>query len=129
MNLETFGRWLETLKQAWEERDPQAAVNLFSTDAVYRETPFEEPMRGRQAILEYWSHVPKTQDHVKFDYQMLEVSEERGIARWQASFQRIPTKTHVKLDGIMVVQLNAENQCVLFEERWRRQEQDRGAFK
>jgi len=119
---ETFRTWLDALKHAWEERDPLAAANLFSVDAVYRETPFEEPMRGREAILKYWEHVPKTQDRVKFHYEILEVSKARGIARWQASFQRIRTGALVNLDGIMVVYMNTENQCTLFEEWWSRQE-------
>jgi len=62
LRLETSRTWLDALKHAWEERDPLAAANLFSVDAVYRETPFEEPMRGREAILKYWEPVPKTQD-------------------------------------------------------------------
>jgi len=122
LRLETFGAWLDALKRAWEERDARAAANLFSVDAVYRETPFEEPMRGREAILKYWEHVPKTQDRVKFDYQILEVSKARGIARWQASFLRIRTGVLVNLDGVMVAYMNTENQCTLFEEWWSRQE-------
>ena len=122
MNAEDFRDWLEALKRAWEDRDPQAAVELFSADAIYRESPFDKPLRGRDEIFEYWSHVPKTQDLVKFTYQILAVSEGKGIARWQALFQRIPTQVQVKLDGIMLVQLNAENHCSFFEEWWRRQE-------
>jgi len=121
---EAFRGWLEAYRKAWEERNPQIVVKLFSTDAICRESPFEEPIRGLDAILDYWAHVPKTQDQVRFDYEILAVSGETGIARWRASFQRIPTKVQVSLDGIMVVRFNAENQCVLFEEWWRRQERN-----
>jgi hypothetical protein len=48
-----FAGWLDTYGRAWESRDPQAAANLLTEDGTYQVTPFVEPMRGRQAILEY----------------------------------------------------------------------------
>jgi len=40
---------------ASETSDPAVAAALFAEDAVYQETPFDEPMRGREAIYRYWS--------------------------------------------------------------------------
>ncbi|MGH6609432.1 MAG: hypothetical protein ACRECQ_04160 [Burkholderiaceae bacterium] len=53
MNIDSFERWLQAYKRAWEERDPNAAATIFAADATYRETPFDPPMYGRKAICEY----------------------------------------------------------------------------
>jgi hypothetical protein len=122
MNHDAFKSWLDALGRAWERRDPQAAADLFTKDVTYQETPFDEPLRGRPAILEYWSDVPRSQDQIRFGCDILAVTENLGIARWWASFVRIPSKTQVKLDGIFVVSLDAENRCKEFREWWHRQE-------
>jgi hypothetical protein len=51
----TFKSWLEAYGRAWRDRNPQAAADLFADDGTYQVTPFLEPMRGRPAILDYWS--------------------------------------------------------------------------
>ncbi len=124
MNLDSFKVWLDAYGQAWENRDEQAAASIFTDDATYRETPFDELMRGREAILKYWADETHAQEQIKFSCEILAVSENRGIARWQTSFARIPSKSQVKLDGIFVVYLNAENLCTVFEEWWHREEKE-----
>jgi hypothetical protein len=126
MNRDTFAAWLDQLGRVWETRDPQAVGALFSADALYQETPFDEPMRGRSAIVEYWSDVPKTQDHIRFSYEILAIGEETGVAHWWASFVRLPAEARVKLDGICAVALDAEGRCTSFREWWHRQEQAAG---
>jgi len=122
MNHDIFTSWLEAYGRAWETRDPQAAAVLFAGDATYQETPFNEPMRGRSAIFEYWSHVLRTQDQIRFGYEILAMTDNMGITRWWASFVRIPSQIQVKLDGIFVVSLDAENRCHEFREWWHKQE-------
>ena len=122
MNQQSFSCWLDAYKQAWETRDPQAAGKLLTEDATYREMPFDEPMRGRAAIIEYWSDVPKSQENIRFRYEILAVAENRGCARWWATFVRIPSQINVKYDGIFVVEMNQHDECTKFEEWWHRQE-------
>ncbi len=62
MNRDTFTAWVNTLIRAWENRDAQAAADLFTNNATYQENPFDEPLRGRAAIRAYWADVPRTQD-------------------------------------------------------------------
>jgi len=47
-------------------------------------------MRGRVAILEYWTNVAQTEEDIHFEYEILAVMPEQGIARWWASFVRVP---------------------------------------
>lgn len=114
-----FDSWLHAYGRAWETKDPEAAAELFSEDASYRETPFEEPARGRGAIAEYWSSVTSGQEGVRFDYEVLAVEGDVGIARWWASFGSLRLGTPVELDGIFVVRMDAEGErCEEFREWW-----------
>lgn len=122
MTYDQFRSWLEAYRRAWETRDPQTAASLFAEDGTYQENPFAEPMRGRRAIADYWSHVALTQEQVQFRYEILAVKRALGIARWWASFVRIPSKTQIKLDGIFAVSLDGENRCWVFREWWHKQE-------
>jgi hypothetical protein len=60
--------WLDGYRRAWEERDPDAAAALFTDDAIYREQPYEAPLRGAAGVRDYWTHVTATQDEVKLVY-------------------------------------------------------------
>ena len=123
MELATFKLWMDAYGRAWESRDPQAAADLFKEDGTYQVTPFLEPIRGRQAIFEYWSHVAQTEKDIRFGYEVLSLTSEMGIARWWASFVRIPPGLQTKLDGILLISLGPDCRCESFREWWH---QDQG---
>jgi len=122
MNEQAFVKWLTAYGQAWERRDPEAAARLFTEDAQYYETPFDEPFVGQSAIRDYWADVPRLQTDITFRYELLSVNGDVGIARWQASFRRIKSRQHVQLDGILMVTMEDATRCRLFQEWWHRQE-------
>lgn len=124
MNEQSFAKWLTAYGQAWETRDPEAAMRLFTEDARYYETPFTEPFVGQAAIRDYWADVPQLQTEIEFRYEILSVKGIAGIARWQAAFKRIKSGHRVQLDGILVITVDDAVRCRLFQEWWHRQEED-----
>jgi hypothetical protein len=76
-----FKPWLKDYGRAWQNRNPQAAADLFAEDGTYQVTSFVEPMGGRPAIFEYWSNVARTQLDIQFGSEILAVIQEAGIAR------------------------------------------------
>ncbi len=123
MESAVFESWLDAYKRAWEARDPEAAADLFTEDATYHETPFDEPSRGHEGIYEYWSDVPRTQRNVRFSYEILATTEGGGVAHWRANFVRLPANAPVVLDGIFLVKLNADGRCAEFREWWHKREE------
>jgi uncharacterized protein (TIGR02246 family) len=121
-----FAAWLAAYKQAWEERDPEAAARLFTRDAVYVERPFAEPMTGREAIRRYWANGPQTaQRDVQFRFEVVAVKEAEGVARWWAEFTRVPSGKQVELDGIFRCFFrpgSGQWPCERLEEWWHRRE-------
>jgi uncharacterized protein (TIGR02246 family) len=117
-----FESWLEAYGKAWEKRDPEGAAGLFAEDGTYQVTPFSEPMRGRQAIFEYWRGVARTEENVQFGYEILVAKPELNIARWWASFVIVPQGLKTKLDGIFVIALDEEGRCKSLREWWHKQQ-------
>lgn len=122
MDRESFSQWLGSYSNAWRGRDPEAAASLYSDDATYQVTPFDEPLRGRSKIREYWEHVSKTEDRIQFDYEILAVTAEYGIARWRASLVLLPSGLETKLDGIFLISLDSEGRCRSLREWWHKQQ-------
>ena len=118
----TFRAWLEKYGRAWETRDAKAAADLYAEDGTYQVTPFVEPMRGRAAILDYWTHVAQTEEQVQFRYEILAVTSAHGIARWRASFVIAPQGLNTSLDGIFVIALDDRGKCAWLREWWHKRQ-------
>jgi SnoaL-like domain len=122
VELPEFRQWLDAYGRAWEARDPRAAANLYAEDGSYQVTPFVAPLRGRQAIFDYWTEVARTEREIEFQYDILGVTPGAGIAHWQASFLIEPPGLKTKLDGIFVIRLNSTGLCVELHEWWHKQQ-------
>jgi len=122
MDRESFDHWLASYGSAWVKRDAQAAASLYADDATYQVTPFDEPLRGREAIYEYWVGVAKTEDKIRFSYEIVAVTPEHGIARWWASFVRVPPGLETRLDGIFLISLDSEGHCLSLREWWHKRQ-------
>jgi limonene-1,2-epoxide hydrolase len=113
---------LEAYKRAWERRDPDLAVELFSEDAEYREDPFEEPMRGSNAIRAYWNEAAAAQDHVEFDAERIWIVERTVLASWHAAYTRRSDAQRVRLRGFMTLEVDDAGKVWRFREWWHRRE-------
>ena len=118
--------WLDAYGRAWVDGDPDAVVALFSAIAAYRETPFDDPMRGRHAIREYWQQgAADAQEDVEFASQVWAVSGDTAIAGWQARFTRKASGARVELDGTFRLVFSDEQGallCTELHEWWHRRE-------
>jgi ketosteroid isomerase-like protein len=46
--------WLDAYVAAWKSYDREEIAALFSADVVYRYHPYDEPVRGRDAVVSSW---------------------------------------------------------------------------
>ena len=123
MSSDAFVQWLKRYGDAWIAGDPDAAVDLFTADASYYETPFDPPMRGAGAIRQYWTDGAKNgQTSVTFHADPVTFDEGIGYARWRASFRRVPSDVFVELDCVLAATFDHAMRCVEFREWWHRRE-------
>ena len=111
-------RWLDGYESAWETRDAEAAARLFTADARYYETPYAEPFVGRDGVRAYWSSVTENQRDVEFEYDVVAVEGDTGVARWNAVFAAGPDAARVELDGVFVLEFGAGGLCRVLREWW-----------
>ncbi len=115
MTQQQFKNWLENLKRAWETKNPNAAVDLVAEKFLWYETPFDKPLKNKNEILKEWQTVLK-QENISVSYEILSINDDFGIAHWNATFIRLPSKEKVKLDGIFKVSLNEQGECIEFHQ-------------
>lgn len=113
-----FGHWLEAYGRASQENDPQASAELFTPEARYFESPFDEPLVGRQAIYDYWAHGARDLTEKTSCYEILAVQGQLGVARWQAQFTSLWTGLRFELDCIFLAEFDNEGLCSDFREWW-----------
>lgn len=111
-----FQRWLDAYARAWESNDCVQVAALFTEDAVYYTDPFREAWKGRDAIVRAWTSDPEQQDGVRFDYRVLAVRGDTGVAHWSVSYvRRAGSPVHVEMDGVLVARFDDHGRC--FEHR------------
>ena len=54
MTHEDVQRWLDAYVEAWKSYDPDSIGALFSDDVAYRYHPYDEPVVGREPVVESW---------------------------------------------------------------------------
>ena len=93
-------------KQAWEGRDPDAMLELFSEDAEYRVDPFMEPMIGLNAIREHWNAMAAAQDHIEFDAERVWVSGRTVLGSWHVALTDRATADRIRVRGFSTMELD-----------------------
>ena len=99
--------WLESYYDAWRTADSEAASMLFTSDAIYAESPHEEPwpeggrMSSRDQIAEYWHWI--TSEVIRIldgGYDLWAVNGNEGYARWWADLELRDLGYWVKAEGV-----------------------------
>ena len=123
INMERFDVWLSAYGKCWESGDSKGITELFTDNAHYFETPFDEPMVGIKAIEQYWREgAAQAQKEVTFNFSAVAVTETKGLSHWSASFVRVPSGVQVELDGFLEAEFATDGRCSSFREWWHRKE-------
>ena len=115
---EHFSQWLESYGRASVENDPSASASLFTQDARYFESPFDDPIEGRDAIYTYWLRGAQSLKDKETAFDILAITGRLGIARWKASFTTIDSSKRIALDCLFVAEFSEDGLCETFREWW-----------
>ena len=78
MEKADVSRWLDDYVQAWKSYDRDAIGALFSDDVSYRYHPYDEPIRGREAVVSPGSGEARRRAHLA----MIPAPMTLAICRW-----------------------------------------------
>lgn len=97
-----LGRTLvDTFGKGWAKGDVPLLMSVFSDDAVFIETPFAQPRKGKEAILNYWRDVPVHQAEVTFTSGEVFTVGPWFSAEYKVTFRRRRTGEWVEARGAM----------------------------
>ena len=80
MTHDDVNRWLEAYVAAWRGYDRDAIGALFAADARYRYHPWDEPVTGREAIVDSWLDSPDDPAAWDAGYRAWAVEGDRAVA-------------------------------------------------
>jgi SnoaL-like domain len=109
-------QWLAGYRQAWIDRNADAASALFTEDATYAEQPYQDAFVGRKGVRDYWAGVTATQSAIEIKFgQPLTVGDQTAVEWWTTlSNAGVP----ITLAGCFLLRFNAEGLCRSLREYW-----------
>lgn len=114
MNTAAINSWLNEYVTAWNTNDPEDIGRLFTERAVYHPNPFEEPWRGRAAIVREWLGRRDAPGTTTFRYDLLATTEDTAIVRGWTTYVDPPRE----FSNIWVLRFDASGKCHEFSEWW-----------
>lgn len=112
---------LLTYGRAWESRDAELVLTLFTDDASYQESPWSQPMVGKDAIRQYWLPVTSTQREIHFELGDVHICHDRVYAEWRCRYLRTTSGKPFELRGILILELR-DGRIARLHEYWLRRE-------
>jgi SnoaL-like domain len=113
----TLDQWIERYRRAWETADADEAVDLFTPDASYRSSVFEEPDAGSDAIRRYWQRDPGTQREVAVRMGRPIVTADRVIVEYWTTMIDAG-EGEITLPGCLLLRFATDGRCQDLWEYW-----------
>jgi ketosteroid isomerase-like protein len=137
MQRDDVDRWLRGYIEAWQTYDPERIAELFSADVSYRYHPYDEPLRGRDAVVASWlgesagsPDGASTRDEpgtYEACYRTIAVEGDTAVAtgttRYHPAAGAPPNQA---FDNCFVMRFDADGRCRELTE-WYMERPDRGA--
>jgi ketosteroid isomerase-like protein len=129
MDRQAAQRWLDRYVDAWRTMDRESIGELFTDDAEYRARPVstnrashpaDEPVVGREAIVEDWLEDPDEPGSWEARYEPFAVDGDRAVAiGFSSYFEREGQPAHV-YDNVFVMEFDPDGRCRSFTEWFRK---------
>ncbi len=108
--------WLEAYRNAWQTADVTGIGDIFTEDATYHETPYDEPFRGRDGIREYWARVTAVQSDVLLRYGTPVTEGGRTAVEWWVTM--LSSGEPITLAGEFLLEFDEAGLCSRLREYW-----------
>lgn len=118
-------RWLEAYVEAWKTYDREAIGALFAEQIEYRYHPYDEPIRGRDAVVESWlgegdhpdASTPDQPGTYDADYRAVAADGEVAVAVGASTYRSEPGGPVTDVyDNCFVIRFDAQGRCREFTE-------------
>jgi ketosteroid isomerase-like protein len=112
--------WLDGYSRAWKTYDPEQIGELFSEDAVYFDNPFDEPVRGREAIVASWLEDPDEEGTYEGRYRPVLVAGDQAVANGYSRYLDGDGGVVKEFDNLILLRFDPDGRCVEYREWYMR---------
>ena len=116
MERAEVARWLTDYVEAWRTYDRERIGALFAEQAVYRYHPYDEPIVGRDAIVESWFDEPDEPGSYDAAYEALAIDGDVAVATGSSTYTRPDGSIRAVYDNCFVMRFEADGLCREFTE-------------
>ncbi len=110
----TISRWLADYEAAWRAPGTEDLAGIFTSDATYRHSPYEEPVDGLDAIRRMWDEDRDGPDEVfTLATEILAVDGPTAVVRAEVRYGD-PVRQEYR--DLWIMQIRDDGRCSSFEE-------------
>lgn len=92
---------IERFGKAWEAGDKDAILAVFTDDPAFVPDPMDQPLRGRDALAEYWRDIPRAQAEISFRSGEIFVAGPWFSVEFRCTFRRRRTGEWMDVRGAL----------------------------
>jgi ketosteroid isomerase-like protein len=120
VNRADVDRWLDAYVDAWKSYDRDRIEALFADDVAYRYHPYDEPVRGRDAVVASWlgegdAEVASSRDRpgtYDASYRAIAVDGDLAVAIGSSAYFAEPGgPVTTAYDNCFVIRFDADGRC------------------
>jgi hypothetical protein len=112
MTREELQGWLDAYVAAWRSYDAAAIGDLFSADATHAFYPYDEPLRGREAIVASWLDDRDEPGSWEAAYAPLLIEGDRAVTTGETFYRQ----TGRRFSNLFVLRFDGDGRCADFVE-------------
>jgi ketosteroid isomerase-like protein len=105
--------WIVDYERAWRTAGTASLATLFSEEATYRMSPYEEPVRGLEAIGKLWERERLgSEEAFEMGAEIVAIDGDTAVARVEVAY----AKTGNEYRDLWIIRFAADGRCCEFEE-------------
>lgn len=109
-------RWLASYVAAWKSGDRDEIRDLFGEDVLYRYHPWDEPLTGREAVVDSWLEEPDPPGSFDARYECFAVDGDAAVAVGASTYRNPDGTVSRVYDNVFLLRFNADGRCSEFTE-------------
>jgi SnoaL-like domain len=114
IDRESVGKWLAGYETAWRALGSDGLATLFTSDAVYSQSPYEQPVTGLDAIKRMWEEEREGPDEVfTITTDIVAVDDPAAVVRVEVHYG-VPSVQEYR--DLWVIRFADDGRCTWFEE-------------
>jgi SnoaL-like domain len=114
VNREQVRDWVAAYEHAWRAPGTGALAEIFTTDASYRQGPYDEPVVGLAAIGDLWEAERDGPDEVfRMTSDVVAADGETAVVRVEVGYG---DPVHQEFRDLWIVRFAGDGRCAWFEE-------------